>query len=56
MLEAIVREHVRETMSGREKALALMRRCRDNQDKGLAKPNLFYGGSEEDLLRRGAII
>ena len=56
MLEAIVREHVRETMSGREKALALMRRVRDNRDRGLASPHLFYGGHEEDLLRRGALM
>jgi hypothetical protein len=56
MLEKIVAEHVRPGMSQREKALALMRRVRDNQDHGLASPNLFYGGNEEDLLRRGAIM
>ncbi|HYF49399.1 MAG TPA: transglutaminase domain-containing protein [Planctomycetota bacterium] len=56
MLEQIVRENIREGMSQREKALALMRRCRDNAAHGLARPNLFYGGHEEDLLRRGAIM
>jgi hypothetical protein len=54
MLEAIVREHVREGMSEREKALALMRRVRDNQDCGLRKWDIFFGGTEEDLLKRGA--
>jgi len=56
MLEAVVAEHVREGFSDREKALALMRRVRDNQDAGLARPGLFYGGDEEDLLKRGAIM
>jgi hypothetical protein len=56
MLEAVVAECVRDGMSDRDKALALMRRVRDNQDRGLAKPNLFYGGDEEDLLKRGAIM
>ena len=56
MLEAIVSEHVRESMSGREKALALMRRVRDNRDAGLASPGLFNGGTEEELLKRGAIM
>lgn len=54
MLEAVVRETVRPEMNARAKALALMRRVRDNQDRGLKKPHLFYGGDEEDLLRRGA--
>lgn len=56
MLEAVVREQVREGMSEREKALALMRRVRDNQDHGLARPNLFSGGDEEELLKRGALM
>lgn len=54
MLEKIVGEHVRDGMSDRDKALALMRRVRDNQDHGLARHDLFQGGDEEDLLRRGA--
>jgi hypothetical protein len=56
MLEALVRELVTDAMSDREKALALMRRCRDNQDHGLARPGLFNGGTEEELLKRGAIM
>ena len=56
MLEAVVGEVVVEGMSEREKALALMRRCRDNQDMGLARPQLFNGGTEEELLKRGAIM
>jgi len=56
MLEAVVSEHVRAGMSDREKALVLMRRVRDNQDAGLARPGLFCGGSEEDLLKRGALM
>lgn len=56
MLEAVVRETVRPEMSARAKALALMRRVRDNQDGGLKKPFLFFGGDEEDLLRRGAVM
>jgi hypothetical protein len=56
MLEAIVDGCVRPGMSDRDKALALMRRVRDNQDHGLAAPTLFYGGDEEDLLKRGAIM
>ena len=56
MLEAVVREHVTDRMSDRDKALALMRRVRDNQDTGLANPGLFCGGDEEDLLKRGALM
>ncbi len=56
LLEAVVAEHVKAGMSGREKALALMRRVRDNQDTGLARPGLFAGGSEEELLKRGALM
>lgn len=54
LLEKVVNEVVDPDMGEREKALALMRRCRDNRHHGLASPGLFYGGSEEDLLRRGA--
>lgn len=56
MLEAVVAQHVRDGMSDRDKAIALMRRVRDNQDHGLAQPGLFNGGSEEDLLKRGALM
>lgn len=56
MLEKVVQEVVSSGMSDRQKALALMRRVRDNRDMGLASPSLFMGGSEEDLLKRGAIM
>ncbi|HUW85108.1 MAG TPA: hypothetical protein VMZ31_20185 [Phycisphaerae bacterium] len=56
MLETIVSRHVTDSMSDREKALALMRRVRDNQDTGLARHDLFCGGDEEDLLKRGALM
>lgn len=56
MLEALADEHAREAMSQRDKALALMRRVRDNQDHGLAAPGLFCGGTEEELLKRGAVM
>lgn len=55
-LEQVVNKCIRPEMSDREKALSLMRRCRDNRDHGLAKPDLFYGGTEEELLKRGAIM
>lgn len=56
LLEAAVAEVVRPRMSDRAKALALMRRCRDNRDRGLRRAGLFSGGSEEDMLKRGAIM
>jgi len=55
MLEAIVAEHVKDDMPDRRKALALMRRVRDNRDHGLARPGLFVGGDEEEMLKRGAL-
>lgn len=56
MLEQIIEKHVRAGMSEREKARSLMLRVRDNQDHGLARADLFYGGDEEDLMKRGAIM
>jgi hypothetical protein len=56
MLEAAVAEALRPGMGEREQALALMRRCRDNRDRGLARGDLFCGGTEEELLKRGAIM
>lgn len=56
MLEEVVKKKVKKDMSEREKALALMRRCRDNRDHGLARPALFRGGTEEELLKRGALM
>lgn len=56
LLEKVVNETLPGSMTEREKALALMRRVRDNRDCGLARPNLFHGGSEEELLKRGALM
>jgi len=55
LLEETVAEVVRPGMSDQEKALAIMRRCRDNRDRGLKGGN-WSGGSEEELLKRGAIM
>jgi hypothetical protein len=55
LLEQTVAEVVRPGMSDQEKAVALMRRCRDNRDHGLKGGN-WSGGSEEELLKRGAIM
>ena len=55
LLEKVVADNTSAGMSGREKALALMRRVRDNRTSGLASPNLFFGGNEEELLKRGAL-
>jgi len=56
LLEEAVAEAVKPGMGDREKALAIMRRCRDNRDRGLARADLFCGGTEEELLKRGAIM
>jgi len=55
LLEETLCEIVTPAMSEREKALAIMRRCRDNRDRGL-RGGAFTGGSEEELLKRGAIM
>ncbi len=55
LLEKVVSETVTPEMSVQDTALALLLRCRDNKQHGL--PNLhWYGGSEEELLKRGAIM
>lgn len=54
-LEKVLASVVRPKMSEREKFLAILRRCRDNRDA--ASPNVqFFGGTEEDLIKRGAIM
>jgi len=54
-LEKVLAEVVDSGMSEKEKVLAIMRRCRDNRDG--VNPNIkFGGGSEEDLVKRGAIM
>jgi len=55
LLEDTVAKVLSPGMSEREKALAVMRRCRDNRDHGL-KGGDWVGGSEEELLKRGAIM
>ncbi len=55
-LEKVLSQIIHKDMSCFEKVLAIMRRVRDNQDHGLASPRIFYGGSEEDLLKRGAVM
>ena len=55
LLEEALNEVVKPGMSDQEKALAIMRRCRDNRDRGLKGGN-WSGGSEEELLKRGAIM
>lgn len=57
LLEKALSEAVKPGMTEREQALAIMRRCRDNRDRGLAGRGCDWcGGSEEDLLKRGAIM
>lgn len=55
LLEKTLSEVVTPDMSEREKVLAIMRRCRDNRDRGLKGAD-WIGGSEEELLKRGAIM
>lgn len=51
LLEQTVAEVLKPGMTGREKALAIMRRCRDARDDGVKVS--MDGGSEEELLKRG---
>jgi hypothetical protein len=54
-LEKVLTAVVRPSMSGKEKFLAILRRCRDNRDA--ASPKIqFFGGTEEELVKRGAIM
>ncbi len=53
-LERLLGQVVKDGMSGREKALGIMRRVRDNRDSGLAGQLSFDGGTEEELVKRGA--
>jgi len=55
LLEETAAEVLKPEMADQEKALAIMRRCRDNRDRGL-KGGDWNGGSEEELLKRGAIM
>jgi hypothetical protein len=54
-LEKVLDSVVRPRMGEQEKFLAILRRCRDNRDA--ARPAIqFYGGTEEELIKRGAIM
>lgn len=54
-LEKVLAGVVRPKMSEKEKFLAILRRCRDNRDA--ANPKIqFFGGTEEELIKRGAIM
>ncbi len=55
LLEKTLAPILTDGMSERNKVLAIMRRCRDNRDRGL-KGGDWSGGSEEELLKRGAIM
>jgi hypothetical protein len=54
VLEELVAQVVTDGMGEQDKALALMRRCRDNGQHGQIPVGSFTGGSEEELLKRGA--
>lgn len=56
MLESVVRDVLRNGMSERDKALAIMRRVRDNRHSGLKGQVHFSGGTEEELIKRGATM
>ena len=55
LLENVLSEIMEPDMSDREKALTIMRRCRDNRDNARSAI-AFYGGNEEELIKRGAIM
>jgi len=56
MLERIVEQLTGDLNDDREKALAIMRWVRDNRDRGLRGRYRFDGGTEEELIKRGAIM
>ena len=54
-MEKVLDSVIRPKMSEEKKFLAILRRCRDNRDAASAKIQ-FFGGAEEDLVKRGAIM
>ncbi|PCJ60889.1 MAG: hypothetical protein COA79_07460 [Planctomycetota bacterium] len=54
-LEEVLSQIINDDMSDHEKFLAIMRRCRDNRDYK-SDSVVFDGGSEEELIKRGAIM
>ena len=53
-LERLLDGAAKDGMGDREKALAILRRVRDNRDSGVAGKARFDGGTEEELVKRGA--
>lgn len=53
-LEEHLAAHVAADLDARETALAINRLCRDNRDFGLKGKSGFDGGTEEELIKRGA--
>jgi hypothetical protein len=56
MLEKIVMDLVGHVSDPRQKALAICRWVRDNRDRGQKGKLPFCGGTEEELVKRGAIM
>ncbi len=56
MLEKTVADLLAGLDDPRDKALAICRWVRDNRDRGPRHKPRFQGGSEEDLIKRGAIM
>jgi len=53
ILEKHVAESTKDAKTDREKVLALMVFCRDLYKKHGTSKNFFYGGTEEDLIKKG---
>jgi len=53
-LERHLARHVPGDLDACETALAIMRLCRDNRDMGIRGAAAFDGGTEEELIKRGA--
>ncbi len=56
MLEKTVADLVGDIRDPKQKALAICRWVRDNRDRGCRPRPRFDGGTEEDLINRGAIM
>ncbi len=53
VLEKYVEEATKDAKTDREKVLSLMCFCRDLYKKHGTSQNFFYGGTEEDLIKKG---
>ena len=56
MLEKIAKDLTTILSDPKQKALAIMRWVRDNRDRGLQDKYPFDGGTEEELIKRGALM